>query len=522
MNWRRIIPRSGAVRAWGRRAVGPLLVAGAAVLSLASALAQTPGVVLTRVDTLLLSEGTITGLIRGNDGNFYGTTRGDTLATGTVFKLNPDGTRTTLRQFTGADGGGPGGLIQGADGNFYGGITSNTDGPRTIFRLTPTGSLTTLHTFDAGTVLFSLLLAGDGNLYGIEASVDASVLQSGTGIIFRLAPDGTFTSFASFANSGYTPVSLVQGMDGNLYGTAFYTPAPPYSINSDLSTRGELFRFGAADGTITQVARLNQRTGTPTTGLLQDNNGNFYNLGEVFPVIESTTPLPTPVPTPVPELALNKITPEGQRTVFPVGDEYTRGLTAGRDGNFYVITTTTALESASSTATVFAVCPDNGTKAVVYGFSGASLADPATAGFPLSRLVQADDGSFYGLAEDANSSFIYRLDVTFPSVTLTASVPTVTSGSEHPGKFLFTLSAPWSHDLTVAYTVQGTAVPGADYQALSGLVTIPAGRTSATVRVQPGQTPGGAGRRTVKLTLAPGAGYMLGTSAVAKVKISVP
>ena len=517
-----MIPMSETAGLWGRRAACSLLVAGAAVLSLASALAQTPGAVLTRIDTLPLSEGRITGLIRGQDGNFYGTTRGDTLATGTVFKLNPDGTRTTLRQFTSADGGGPGGLIQGADDNFYGEITSNADGPYTIFRLTPAGSLTTLHTFAADTALFGLLLATDGDLYGIVASVDASRLEPGTGIIFRLAPDGAFTSFAPFANSDYLPLALIQGTDGNLYGTASYSPAPPYSINTDLSTRGELFRFGTADGTITRLIRLNQRTGSPTTGLLQDSDGNFYNLGLVLPVTKVTTPVPVPLPTPVPELALNKITPAGQRTVFSVGPEYTRGLTAGRDGNFYVITTTTALESASSTATIFAVSPDNGTKAVVYGFSGPSSADPSTAGFPLSRLVQADDGSFYGLADDANSTFIYRLDVNVPSVTLTAPVPDVTAGSGSRGRFLLTLSAPWPHDLTVAYTVSGTATPGADYKALKGLVTVPAGQTSAIVRVNPGATLGGTAKKTIKLTLVPGAGYAVGSSAAAKVKISAP
>ena len=223
-------------------------------------------------------------------------------------------------------------------------------------------------------------------------------------------------------------------MDGSLCGTAFYTPSPPYSVPLDLSTRGELFRFTAADNTITPLVRLNQRAGLPTANLLEDSDGNSYSLGFVYPVTEATTPPPAPLPTPVPEVVLDKITLAGQRTVFPVAPGYTRGLTMGQAGNFYVAITETAVESASSTATIFAVSPDNGTKAALYEFSGLSSADPATAGFPLSRLIQAADGSLYGLAADANSTFIYRLDVTAPSVTLTASVPTVRRGRQRTGQ----------------------------------------------------------------------------------------
>ncbi len=41
------------------------------------------------------------------------------------------------------------------------------------------------------------------------------------------------------------------------------------------------------------------------------------------------------------------------------------------------------------------------------------------------------------------------------------------------------------HPLTVAYALSGTAAPGADYEALSGTVTIPAGAASATVEIKP-------------------------------------
>jgi uncharacterized repeat protein (TIGR03803 family) len=78
------------------------------------------------------------GLIQGNDGNFYGTTdvggANDSCTfpegCGTVFSITPGGTLTTLHSLDGADGEFPkGGLIRGNDGKFYG--TTYRGGPAT-------------------------------------------------------------------------------------------------------------------------------------------------------------------------------------------------------------------------------------------------------------------------------------------------------------------------------------------------------------------------------------------------------
>jgi uncharacterized repeat protein (TIGR03803 family) len=68
------------------------------------------------------------GLIQGSDGNFYGTTGPTGIASGgTMFKITPSGTLTTLHQFCPQqdpnrggclDGAGPGPVIEGDGGNF--------------------------------------------------------------------------------------------------------------------------------------------------------------------------------------------------------------------------------------------------------------------------------------------------------------------------------------------------------------------------------------------------------------------
>jgi uncharacterized repeat protein (TIGR03803 family) len=122
-----------------------------------------------------------------------------------------------------------GGLIQGNDGSLYG--TTRTGGPSgfgTIFKVTTGGVLTVLHSFAVADGTFPtgvLVQATDGNLYGIAFSGgDVSCSYggySGCGTVFSITPGGTFTTLHSFDRTdGMWPYAgLVQGTDGNLYGT---------------------------------------------------------------------------------------------------------------------------------------------------------------------------------------------------------------------------------------------------------------------------------------------------------------
>jgi uncharacterized repeat protein (TIGR03803 family) len=195
-------------------------------------------------------------LVQGTDGSLYGTTyQGGASGYGTVFRVSPAGAMTVLHSFNGADGANPfAGLIQGVDGGFYG--TTNYGGANgscsaggsvgcgTIYKITPDGTLTTLHSFDStdGAVPGTLVQATDGNLYGttVEGTPN-SFCPLGCGTIFKISSDGLLTTLHAFDGmDGSGPQgSLVQDTNGNLYGTTFNGGAS----GACLSGCGTVFRL---------------------------------------------------------------------------------------------------------------------------------------------------------------------------------------------------------------------------------------------------------------------------------------
>ena len=171
--------------------------------------------------------------MQGVDGNFYGTTRTDGVNhAGTVFKLTPSGTLTTLYHFCSqsncTDGATPNQVLQlASDGNFYGTtLYGGVNGPYgTVFKVTPAGTLTTLYSFclqtncaDGDQPYAGLALGADGNFYGTTSLGGAD--SSGT--IFKITTGGSFTLLHSFnpntdGTESHGP--LVQTLSGNFYGT---------------------------------------------------------------------------------------------------------------------------------------------------------------------------------------------------------------------------------------------------------------------------------------------------------------
>ncbi len=211
------------------------------------------------------------GLVIGSDGGFYGTSFGGGSAPyGTVFRLGSDGSFTTLYRFAGAaDGCFPGaGLTAGGDGYFYG-TTGSCGANRygTIFRISAAGDFTPLYAFDTGGSANALTLGSDGNLYGTTQHGGAHDL----GQIFRITRDGAFSVLYSFDNdaNGNLPAdTLLQGTDGNLYGTASLGGANGNGTAYRISPQGTfavIYSFqGSPDGT------------GPSAGLVEGKDGDLY------------------------------------------------------------------------------------------------------------------------------------------------------------------------------------------------------------------------------------------------------
>lgn len=238
---------------------------------------------LTNLHILAGSDGTESfGVIQATDGNLYGTTLdGGPNGVGSVFRLSSDGSFTNIYFFTGAtDGAGPvSRLVQGTDGCLYGTTTTGGDfGNGTVFRVSLTGVFTNLYSFTTGAggwhgaYANNLVRGNDGYLYG-TTSFGGSTNGSGSGMVFRIGPDGGFSNLWSFTggSDGGNPYDgLSLGSDGNFYGT---------TEEGGNFQQGTVFRISPG-GTLTNLWSFTGGSdgARPTGGLLQGSDGNFYGV----------------------------------------------------------------------------------------------------------------------------------------------------------------------------------------------------------------------------------------------------
>jgi uncharacterized repeat protein (TIGR03803 family) len=302
-------------------------------------------------------------LIQGDDGSLYGTTnQGGTHGAGSVFKITPDGVETVLYSFVGGatDGSNPSSaLVRGSDGNFYGttqngGSISNGG---TVFRVTPSGVETTLYSFagassDANQPSVALIQGSDGNFYGTTATGGTS----GNGTVFRVTPSGVETvlySFTGGTNDASEPkAALIQGGDDNFYGT---------TVSGGTSVLGTVFKVTPAgvETVLHSFAGGSTDGRSPTAALIQGGDGNLYGTTDNGGASDQGTTF--------------MITPAGIETMlyaFSGGTTDGSGglpkLTQGSDGNLYG---TSVGGGTSGNGTLFEITP-TGVETVLYSFEG--------------------------------------------------------------------------------------------------------------------------------------------------------
>jgi uncharacterized repeat protein (TIGR03803 family) len=260
------------------------------------------------------------GLVQANDGNLYGTTLlGGANGKGMVFRITPSGTLTTLYSFCPesgcTDGANPGaGLIQATNGDLYGTTTGGgTNGLGTVLKITPDGTLTTLYSFCSQNSPFlcadgtnpnaALVQATDGNFYGTTFSAGAH----GSGTVFKIAPSGTLTTLQRFSGpNGASPYAgLVQDTNGRFCGT---------TTGGGANNDGTIFSLSVGLGPFVETQPTSGWVGATVRVLGTDLNGatsvSFNGTGAAFKVVSSSE-ITTTVPAGATTGKVQVVTPSG-------------------------------------------------------------------------------------------------------------------------------------------------------------------------------------------------------------------
>ncbi|HXJ93875.1 MAG TPA: choice-of-anchor tandem repeat GloVer-containing protein [Terriglobia bacterium] len=444
------------------------------------------------------------GLVQASDGNLYGVaTRGGADDGGTAFKITLGGTLTTIFNFCYqthcAAHSTQAALVQATNGEFYGtSPDGGAYGEGSVFEITPAGKLTTLYSFcaqsgclDGGNPESALVQGNEGNLYG--TAIDGGA--NGYGTIFRIAPSGTLTTLYSFCSEagcpdGVTPWGgLAQGTDGNFYGT---------TLNGGDNGYGTVFKV-TPSGTLTTLhefcSQINCPDGANPRGtMVQGVDGNFYGTtfyggatgyGTVFSITRTGT--------------LTTLYSFCSQSGCADGAEPYAGLVQGTDGNFYGTTWQGGIGNCAEVGcgTIFKTTP-SGMLTTLYAFCSQKSCPDGD--LPEAALTQDTDGNFYGTTANGGTATvcpggcgtIFRLSAGLgPFVRTQPGGGKVGAGVKILGTNLTGATSVTFNGTPATFTVEASSVIKA---------TVPAGATSGTVEVV---TPSGTLSSNVPFRVAP-------------------
>jgi uncharacterized repeat protein (TIGR03803 family) len=183
--------------------------------------------------------------------------------------------------FSKSDGNFPNAMIRGDRGNFVGTTTyGGTNNLGAVFKLTSQGRESIIFSFSSGTGEYPEDLSKDdaGNLYGVSYYTGAG--GACCGLVFKIAPDGTETTFYSFhgGSDGANPAAgLIRDEAGNFYGTTFFGGGGNECGWQPPSGCGTVYKL-APDGTETVLYAFagGSDGSNPQTRLTLDSAGNLY------------------------------------------------------------------------------------------------------------------------------------------------------------------------------------------------------------------------------------------------------
>lgn len=296
-----------------------------------------------------------------------------------------------------------GDLLLANDGNIYFVSSAGGKGGGAIGKLAPDGTLSVLYASASsgeGVSSYARLVQGsDGNLYGTTYLGG----EHGAGVVFRVTLAGTYTVLYSFDDARRAPklpyTGLVQAADGYLYGT---------TLRGGEQDKGTVFRI-ATDGTgFTVLHEFDGGAGENPEGTLvvgddgalygttlqggADNRGTIYSITTAgdFHLLFS---FPRLSEFNTNGLATNTVGANPRAALLNLGGVFYGTAYQGGEHGF---------------GTVFRVT-SAGEVSVVHAFTGPSTG----AGFPLSGLSTDGAGNLYGTTErggSINRGTAYRID----------------------------------------------------------------------------------------------------------------
>ena len=277
----------------------------------------------------------------------------------------------------------PSQLIQASDGNFYGTVATNgASSVGYVFRVTPAGSMSVVYSFtggaDGGTPTNSLIEGNDGNLYGTNTTGGV-----GNGVLYQLTLAGAITVLHTFtaATDGLAAGSLIETTSGDFFGAANSGGASSSGTVFEYSHLGVFSLVHTFTGTASDGSRPNSELVQASDGLIYGVTvrGGSMGAGSIFRFNPADFTTFT---------TFSSFAPTGQSDP---NYNPTFGMTEGTDGALYGLTA----EGGTGYGSVYKVVP--GTTPTVT-FDLYDLVSFSDGGLPASSMTLGGDGNFYATA----------------------------------------------------------------------------------------------------------------------------